>query len=777
MFQKFRTSKNQLLIATVFVVGILVLATYADIVLKKNRLKNIELQLFQIGKDYEFDISKELEKYSSLAELISVSFSNQVENNGFVLNSKKNLLNILSNNKRISAISLVLKTKLKKQEGNFLFNTDSSLIEQINLVKINKGDITETYGDDQQIDLSLKAEIEKVVVKEQTKVLSPHVKRIGNDDKIVIPVVSSIFEGKRYVGYLIFYVKLDWDTQIDTAKDLEYKAYVSTGNGKLMSIKDNELFLSENIKKVCFTCPDLLNETGSFYNSSLENGIITICLSANLHSSINQWGICLRSNYGIGDSWYGQRVLIWVISGLLLLACLFVLIYFNSKSEKPWSSAKQMISNLSQGSFSEDDYKEIKDENFIEIKNILANLNESLNKLSEFNKLAISGNFDKQNNIINFKHAIASSSLSMYQHLEKTNKQLTETGVETEQIKTFTSNLEEISKVLKLHHKDVFALSEQVIKSIVDLMDIAMGAVFLAKQKKDETVLELVTSYAYHENKYQKKEFKLGESLVGACAAEKRTVHLKKIPNDYLKILSGLGEASPSNLLIIPLIFEDEVLGVIELGSLNEFDEKLIHFAESASLNIASTLSLAQNNIRNSELLEQTRKQTKELEEQERKMKEALAELKKLQAKTAQSEAAVRSKLEAMNNTLLIVEYTTEGVLLDANYKFLNTMHYSLDEIKGNNVIELLKEKDREELLKVINMVKSGNFYESLMRRHTKEGTEKWFMASYSPVFNDEGSVQNILFFGIDITKIKVAEEKLSAKIKEMTEEIEKLKK
>ncbi|NJO92194.1 MAG: PAS domain S-box protein [Chloroflexia bacterium] len=252
---------------------------------------------------------------------------------------------------------------------------------------------------------------------------------------------------------------------------------------------------------------------------------------------------------------------------------------------------------------------------------------------------------------------------------------------------------------------------------------------------------------------------------------------MTKIPEDYLKILSGLGETSPKSLLIIPLIFEDEVLGVIELGSLSEFNDESIHFAESASMNISSTLSLAQNNIRNAELLEQTRKQTKELEEQERKMKEALAELRDMQAKTSKSEATVRSKLEAMNNTLLIVEYTTEGILLDANYKFLNTMHYSLEEIKGNNVIELLKEEDREELLKVISMVKSGNFYESVMRRHTKQGQEKWFMASYTPVFNDEGVVQNILFFGIDITRIKANEEKLKLQANEMAEELEKLKK
>ena len=158
-------------------------------------------------------------------------------------------------------------------------------------------------------------------------------------------------------------------------------------------------------------------------------------------------------------------------------------------------------------------------------------------------------------------------------------------------------------------------------------------------------------------------------------------------------------------------------------------------------------------------------------------MKEALNELKELQGKTAQSEAEIRAKLEAMNNTLLVVEYTTEGILLDANYKFLNTMYYSLEDIKGNNVIELLKEEDREELLKVISMVKSGNYYESVMRRHTKQGQEKWFIASYTPVFNDEGVVQSILFFGIDITRIRMNEEKLKNQVDKLTSDIENLQK
>jgi PAS domain S-box-containing protein len=775
MFRKFKESRHLFLVILVFVISIFFITIYSDFAFTKNRQKNIEQRLFQIGKNYEYEINKELEKYKSLTELISVSFSEQVEKKGFILNSKVLLTSIISSHKRITAISLVLKKPSQNNENQTLTSPDSADLHKIDLIKLEGGVINEEY-ENSSIDLSLNAEIEKAVLKEQTKILSPLVYRIGIKDKVVIPVISSIFEGKRYLGYLIFYIKLDWDEENMSGTN-EYKAYVSTSNGKILSIKDNDLFISENIEKVCFPCSDLLGETGTMYSSLFENNNLTVCFTTNIQNTISQWGICLRVDESFAERWSANRLLIWIFAGLMLVLGILAFVFLNRSFEKPWHSVKLMVSNLINGRFDENDFSEIKDDHFNETKDSLAILNKSLNSLSDYSKLAVLGNFEKQSDIIGFKHKIVNSSLTLYKHLETTENKLIKSGEETSQIKKFTDNLEEISKVLKSHHKNIITLSEQIIKSIVDLMDIAMGAIFLAQKNEEETILELVSSYAYHENKYHKKQFKLGESLVGACAAERRIVHLSKIPEDYLKILSGLGETSPKSLLIIPLIFEEEVLGVIELGSLNEFNEASVHFAESASTNIASTLSLAQNSIRNAGLLEQTRKQTKELEEQERKMKEALTELRSLQTKTAKSEAEIRSKLEAMNNTLLIVEYTTEGILLDANYKFLNTMHYSLEEIKGNNVIELLKEEDREELLKVISMVKSGNFYESVMRRHTKQGQEKWFLASYTPVFNDEGVVQNILFFGIDITRIKVSEEKLKLQVKEMTEEIEKLKK
>jgi PAS domain S-box-containing protein len=316
-----------------------------------------------------------------------------------------------------------------------------------------------------------------------------------------------------------------------------------------------------------------------------------------------------------------------------------------------------------------------------------------------------------------------------------------------------------------------------VIHTLVDLLEIEMGAVFHTKSGEEGQFLELIVSYAYSENRFQKRSFKIGESLVGACAAEKRTIFLKKVPDDYLKIISGLGLASPKSILIVPLIFEGTVLGVIELGSLKDFEEDEIKFTERAAETIANTLSMAEINIKTFDLLEKTRQQTVELEERDKKMHEALNELKVLQLQTAHSEASIRAKLEAMNNTLMMVEYTTKGILLEANYKYLNTMNYSIEDIKGIDVLELLREEDRAELIKIINMVKNGNFYESVMRRHTRQGAEKWLFATYTPVYNDQNIVESILFFAIDITRLRKNEEQLKQKTIELTKQVEELRK
>src|SRR3712207_9514244 len=90
--------------------------------------------------------------------------------------------------------------------------------------------------------------------------------------------------------------------------------------------------------------------------------------------------------------------------------------------------------------------------------------------------------------------------------------------------------------------------------------------------KPEEPALKLLSSYAYKERKNIDNRFKLGEGLVGQCALEKEKILLTNVPGDYIRVASGLGEAPPMNIIVLPIVFEGAVTAVMELASFDRFN-------------------------------------------------------------------------------------------------------------------------------------------------------------------------------------------------------------
>ena len=104
-------------------------------------------------------------------------------------------------------------------------------------------------------------------------------------------------------------------------------------------------------------------------------------------------------------------------------------------------------------------------------------------------------------------------------------------------------------------------------------------------------------SFAYDKKKFQEKRIGIGQGLIGQAVVERDILHIDKIPEDYIQVTSGLGDATPKNLLIIPLIDNNEVYGAIEIASFNRFEKYEIDFVEKLSENysiikMANKLSL-----------------------------------------------------------------------------------------------------------------------------------------------------------------------------------------
>ncbi|MBN1659501.1 MAG: response regulator, partial [Anaerolineae bacterium] len=170
-------------------------------------------------------------------------------------------------------------------------------------------------------------------------------------------------------------------------------------------------------------------------------------------------------------------------------------------------------------------------------------------------------------------------------------------------------------------------------------------------------VLTLMGTYAYTPNGDRFTRFMLGEGLVGQAALEREPILLSDVPDGYLPVTSGLGQAAPRHIVVLPFFFEDQVVGVIELGTLAEFSPAQIEFLQAAVINIGIAVNTARSRAQLDQLLIKTQQQAEELQAQSAELQAQSEELRaaneELQSQTdnlRRSEAALREKQFELEN-------------------------------------------------------------------------------------------------------------------------------
>jgi HAMP domain-containing protein len=154
---------------------------------------------------------------------------------------------------------------------------------------------------------------------------------------------------------------------------------------------------------------------------------------------------------------------------------------------------------------------------------------------------------------------------TMVQSLRET----TRANQEQDWLKT---NLARIAGLMQ-GHRDLTVVAELIVNELIPLIGAQHGTFFLAEANGEETRLRLIAGYGLRADIEAPSQFRLGQSLIGQVAKTKKPIIVTEVPEDYVKISSGLGEAAPVNLTIFPIVFEGQILGVIEAGSFSPFTE------------------------------------------------------------------------------------------------------------------------------------------------------------------------------------------------------------
>jgi methyl-accepting chemotaxis protein len=238
---------------------------------------------------------------------------------------------------------------------------------------------------------------------------------------------------------------------------------------------------------------------------------------------------------------------------------------------------------------------------------------------------------------------------------------LTTSAKREEREKFITTGLAGIGEILRQHAESLEVLCDRVIEEVVKYMKANQGEIFMLQNQDGTDELKLMACRAWNRKKYLQKTVAIGEGLVGQTAREKRTIFLTKVPENYIKLTSGLGEANPGCILIVPLKSEEVVVGVIELAAFKTFQDYEISFLEKVGESIASTMITTQNNQRTKALLEKSDTLAEQMRAQDEAIRQNLEEMQATQEEMGRKEKEIQRLLEdSLNNEQLLKEKIAE---------------------------------------------------------------------------------------------------------------------
>lgn len=319
--------------------------------------------------------------------------------------------------------------------------------------------------------------------------------------------------------------------------------------------------------------------------------------------------------------------------------------------------------------------------------------------------------------------------------------------------------------ILRNANNDVQQLGDKIISALVQYTGSNQGGLYILNDEdEDNKYLELMSLFAFDIKKFQKQNIKLGEGIMGQTFLEKETTYLTNMPDDYTRITSGLGDATPKSILIVPLKVDKEVYGIVELASFREFEQHEISFVEKLGETIASTLSSVKVNHRNARLLEQSQQQTEEMKAQEEEMRQNMEEL------TATQEGMNRLLKEAQEKEVYLnnlMDATTDAIVaIDREYKvvlrnnaplFDQFMAHGIRYEKGYYVLGLFKQDEFEYHKSIYDKAFAG---ETINVSKVYFGRK--YSISYNPLHSDRGEIIGVSIFAHDETELIALREQLA---------------
>jgi GAF domain-containing protein/HAMP domain-containing protein len=559
---------------------------------------------------------------------------------------------------------------------------------------------------------------------------------------------------------LVYYVpeKTTSMTQLPAEEDLFSLGNLGGLDGGLDDLGDlsfsfgeeaTNMALSTNYRKMEYQFDNVLN--GNIIpdvNFIIRNAEKLILLNRNLENSLST------------RLYYDQiRLRYWMIALFLINAIVIGTGYWFvvTTSLHPLLKIRQLINRLAAG----DIYRTMLARSHDEVGNLIQDLSrfsQGLEHITDFATQVGKGNFNDDFQVRSKKDTLGYALLEMRDDLKQNSEDDKRRNWANEGTAKF-------SDILRQHAQDMQALSYQLISNLVHYLEANQGGIYsLEKEGQDsdaKSSLVLKAAYAYNKQKFIQQSIPVEQGLLGQAVMEKGHLYFNQISSDYIRLTSGLGEATPSHLLIVPLISNDEVHGVIELASFKPIEEYQLAFVIKLSESIAATLSNVRNNERTKNLLEESQMYAQQMRAQEEEMRQSMEELTTTQEEL---ERIQRDLKERLTNYEAVVNSTKSMILaLDRNYniKVLNRSYSAMlrrlkgtEVPNGSNILEILTQEQLEYWKPYYERALNGESFTMISNIKTSEFEDVYYELEFFPLIATNGTITGFAIVNREITSL-----------------------
>ncbi|MBT1701897.1 PAS domain-containing protein [Chryseosolibacter indicus] len=404
--------------------------------------------------------------------------------------------------------------------------------------------------------------------------------------------------------------------------------------------------------------------------------------------------------------------------------------------------------------------------------------NHQIKNAADFIKEIESGNLEAKFNIDSNE---AGTDNLLAASLESMRNRLKKISMDEEERNWVREGLAQFVEILRAKNNNTNELADSIISNLVKYMNANQGALYIVNDDTADIFIERVACYAYSRKKFQDQKIALGEGSIGQVVLEKETIYMTNIPSNFIKITSGLGEALPKHLLIVPLKLEDNVLGVVELASFANILPYQIRFIERLGESIASSLSTVKTTQRTNALLKESQYHAEQLRSQEEEMRQNMEELSATQEEMQRILKEVEGK-EAYVKHLLDVS-TDSIYTVDKSYRLVSwnkTFARSLEQFgmrleKGSSTLDWYKGDERTKQLELYERALKGENI-NFTAESEINGSKYYFHSIYASLTNHQGEIYEVAVFSRNVTDAVEAGQQTERLLNESQQKAEELK-